>query len=307
MEEVIAAPGTSVELKNQLTAIGLSREYARGLGLSVKGQYTDYVPWPQDRIITSLVVTEPQSVEARPFTYLWVGELPYKGFFEAGRAENEAKSFRDQGYDVCLVPVPAYSTLGFFADPITDPMLRGGEGPAVETVLHEFVHATVFVDNDADLNESAASFVGEEASVAFFADDPEKASRRRREVAEKRQIRMRILGFRQRVASLYEASGSQDASGQRAQLEAAFRDSIRSLPLTTRDSARVAERLRLNDACLALASTYSADLPEHQRVLEQLGGSLPDFIARLKGVANTDDPRAAFFGPESPVPSATTE
>ena len=295
VDEVVAAPDTSPELKAQLSAIRRSRDYARQIGLTVKSQYTDYVAWPHDRIITSLVVTQPGSVEPYPFSYPFVGELPYKGFFDHDRAETEAESFRQKGFDVCLLPVPAYSTLGFFADPITDPMLRGGEGPAVETVLHEFVHATVFVDGDADLNESSASFIGEEASVLFFAPDPEKAAQRRTQVDEKRKVRGRLLEFRQQVAALYADSEEPPSPATREALETGFRDSIRALDLTTRDPEKLAQSLRLNDACLAIAGTYSADLPEHQRLFRSMDGDLPAYVERLKASAQEEDPRTKFF------------
>ena len=307
VEEVMAAPDTPATLKQQLDAIGGSRQYAKELGLDVKDQYTDYVAWPHDRIITSLVVTEPGSVEAFPFSYLFVGELPYRGFFDQERAEREAESFRQKGYDVCLLPVPAYSTLGFFADPITDPMLRGGEGPAVETVLHEFVHATVFVDNDADLNESAATFIGEEASVSFFAPEPAKAEQRRKQVEDKRMIRTAILAFRQQLKDFYERPEGTDPTARRAAMESEFRRSVAQLPLSTRDAGEVAKGLRANDACLALAGTYSADIPEHQRVFQEMRGDLPAYIARLKAAAVMDDPRAAFFGPADLRPGPSTE
>ena len=71
VEEVMAAPDTSAILKQQLDAIGSSRQYAKEIGLDVKDQYTDYVAWPHDRIITNLVVTEPGSVEAFPFSYVF--------------------------------------------------------------------------------------------------------------------------------------------------------------------------------------------------------------------------------------------
>ena len=292
----MSSPETPATLKSQLVSIEASREYAKELGLDVDDQYTDYVAWPHDRIITNLVVTEPGSVEAHPFSYVWVGQLPYRGFFDQEWAEREAESFRENGFDVCLSPVSAYSTLGFFADPITDPMLRRGEGPAVETVLHEFVHATVFVDNDADLNESAASFIGEEASVSFYAQDPEKKTQRRSEVADKRLIRAALLDFRTQLQRLYDGPPEAEAALSRAQLEESFRASVAALPLATQDPEWVAQNLRLNDACLALVGTYGADIAQHQQIYRAMDEDLPAYIARLKEAANAKDPRAAFFG-----------
>lgn len=305
-EDVIAAPETPPKIKEQLRSIQKARDYAKDLGLSVGSQYTEYVPWPEDRIITSLVVAEPDSVDARPFNYPIVGSLPYKGFFDQDRAEREAESFKKRGYDVCLLAIPAYSTLGYFADPVTDPMLRRGEGPAVETVLHELVHATVFVDGDADLNESAASFIGEEASVEFFRSDPKKARQRRGEVDESRAIRAEILGFRKQIEARYadsKTAGPDLLPEEREALEEAFRERLKALPLSFREPEQVARYARLNDACLALTGTYYSDLAQHQAVFESTGGDLPLFISQLKTAAEQENPRAAFFAPREPLPS----
>jgi predicted aminopeptidase len=299
-EDVIAAPETPPEIKTQLRSIQQARDYAKEIGLSVGSQYTEYVPWPGDRIITSLVVAEPDSVDARPFDYPIVGKLPYRGFFDVDRAEREAESFRKRGYDVCLLAIPAYSTLGYFADPITDPMLRGGEGPAVETVLHELVHATIFVDGDADLNESAASFVGEEASVEFFRSDPDKARLRRGQVEERRLVRGEILDFRTQIQERYKrakTTGPALLPEERKVLEEAFRARLAALPLSFRDPEQLARSARLNDACLALTGTYYSDLAQHQEVFERAEGDLPLFILQLKSAAEHENPRAAFFAP----------
>ena len=118
IEDVLANPDTSPPLAERLRTVGEVRAFARSIGLEVDQQYTSYLPWPGDRIITNLVVTEPGSVEALPFDFPLVGPMPYKGFFDINRAEAEAAQFKDAGMDVCLVPVRAYSTLGFFADPV---------------------------------------------------------------------------------------------------------------------------------------------------------------------------------------------
>ncbi|MFP6639370.1 MAG: aminopeptidase [Myxococcota bacterium] len=305
--EVVSAPETAPELRAQLETVERVRKHAHMLGLSVDRQYTDYVAWPGDRIITTLVVAAPGSVEARLFRFPVVGRLPYKGFFDVARAERAAEAFREDGLDVCLVPVPAYSTLGIFSDPITQPMLRAGTGRTVETVLHELVHATVFVKGDTGLNESAASFIGQEASVDFYRSDPKLFQERRLEVNDDRMISVEILAFGETVRTLYDRSpeGHAQASPERRKAaEEVARARIRALPLTRRDPARVADLARLNDACLALRSTYSADLPLHQRIFDELGGDLPAFIERLRSASETEDPRTFFFALPETDPSS---
>jgi predicted aminopeptidase len=202
--------------------------------------------------------------------------------------------------DTCLVAVPAYSTLGFFDDPLTDPMLRYGDGQVVETILHELVHATAFVDGDAPLSESVAQFIGEEASVRFFADVPERAARRRAEVRDDRLLATALMTLRDDVAALYaEPVMPAERARRRAALERAARAALTALPLETRDAARLAEEIRLGDACLALRGTYVADQPRHAAVLAALGGDLRALVERWVEAAASDDPRARFFSLDS--------
>jgi predicted aminopeptidase len=309
VDDVLADPETPTSVREQLELVQLARAYANDLGLEVEGQYTSYVDWPDDRIITSLVVTEPGSVEPRPFRFPIVGSAPYKGYFDEERARREADRLREKGLDVCLHAIPAYSTLGWFDDPLTTPMLDGTPGRLVETVLHELVHATVFVKSQPDFNEGAASFVGQEASVRFYSDAaggeaaPDAADRRRAEVRDGRRLAEALLEFREQVQALYDDPPGAEVAERRTTLEREGRIRLSELPLETRDAGSISERIRLNDACLALRGTYSRDLPRHAAVLDRLDGELPQFIERLRGVADSKDPRTDFFAEIDGMPA----
>lgn len=297
---VIADPQTPDALRQQLRRVQQAREYAGALGLALDGNYTTYVAWPGDRVVTTVVATRPGEVEPKGFWFPLVGRLPYKGYFARERATAEAERLRGEGLDVCEVPVPAYSTLGWFDDPVTEPMLRAGEGWLVETLLHELVHATVFVPEHVDFNEGVASFVGEEGSVRFYAADraPSEAERRRAEVEDGRSLDRALLALRERVKALYaSAPAGAEREAARAQLEAEARREIAALPLATRDAPDLAEALRLNDACLALVATYGGDLARYTETLETLDGDLAAFVARLREVADADDPLEALTAP----------
>ncbi len=297
VEDVIADPETEAGVRAKLELVGRVRDFAAQLGLEVDDQYTSYVHRPGDRIITSIVVTEPRSLEARPFRFPIIGSVPYKGFFDQARAEREAEALRAEGLDVCVSGIRAYSTLGWFDDPLTTPMLRSGEGALVETILHELVHATVFVKSQPAFNESVASFIGKRGSLVFYARDERALERRRSEIEDAAELARLLAGFRERVEALY-ASAEPDSStvlDARAALERQMRASIRGLPWLVYDAEKLAERIRLGDACLALRGTYSDDGPKHSAVLEALGGDLRLFIEALRAAADSRDPRAEFF------------
>lgn len=271
--------------------------FASALGLRVDDQYTDYAAWPGDRVVTALVATQPRHIEPAGFWFPVIGRMPYKGYFDPARAEREAADLRARGLETCLVPVPAYSTLGWLDDPVTQPMLQRGPGAFVETLLHELMHATAFVSGDADWNEGVATFVGEEASLRFFAtrDTAAEASERAR-ITDERAIARVVGELRAGIAALYEAPETGTTATTRAQLEAQARAALRALPLTTTDAGLVAERLPLADPCLAIRGTYERDLPLWTARLAALGGDLSRFIAEARDAADAADPRAALAG-----------
>jgi predicted aminopeptidase len=316
IEEVLDRPDLDPRLQRQLELVGAARRYAAELGLEVGKQYTSYVDWPGDRVITTVIATEPGSVEAAGFRFPLIGRVPYKGFFDEKRAEREARSLAGEGMDVCIAAVPAYSTLGWLADPVTAPMLQTSDGRLVQTVIHELVHATVFAKSQPDFNEGVASFVGEEASVRFFvsgasplrqaADGPTEAARQRARVDDDRAIAATLVQARERIALLYgQEPASPERRARRQRIAEETRERLASLPVTTRNAGSLAERVRLNDACLALRGTYRGDTLRLTQLLEAMEGDLPAFIEALRHAAESEDPRATFLGEDSAAPVAS--
>lgn len=299
---MLADPTTPDALRESLVLVDDARALASRLGLEVGERYRSYAPWPGDRVVTIVVATRPGEVEPAGFWFPVVGRVPYKGFFDPTRAEAEAQRLAEAGQDTCVVPVSAYSTLGWFDDPVTQPMLRAGPGRLVETLIHELVHATIFAPSQPEFNEGIASFVGQEASVRFFTerDGPgsERAQEARRRVDDDRAIAGVRLALRERVSELYhdEPAGAMRHQ-DRARLEARSREALAALPLTTRDPATLSREARLNDACLSLAGTYAADLERYALRLEALGGDLAGLVEAARAASEAPDPRAALLGP----------
>ncbi len=292
IERLLEEPDTPQELRASLARVQEVRSFAAELGLNVGERYASYAEWPGDRIVTTVVASEPGRVEAAGFWFPVVGRVPYKGFFDPERAEAEAARLRARGLDVCVSGVPAYSTLGWFDDPVTTPMLRRGEPYLVETLLHELVHSTVYAPDEADWNEGLASFVGAEASVAFFARLG-RGEEQRLWVDERRRVRAELLALRQRVEALYAAEPAGEArAARRRELEAETRARLRALPLHSLDAPSVAEAARLGDACLALLGTYASLVPQLAQAYEAGGSDLPTFILRAEEAARDGRPRS---------------
>ncbi len=293
-------PATPAVLRARLSLVAAARDFGRRLGLEVDGQYTSYAEWPGDRLVTAVVATRPGEVDPAGFFFPLVGRVPYKGFFEPQLARAEARRLQERGLDTCLVPVPAYSTLGWLDDPVTGPLLRRDDAALAETILHELVHATVYVPSAADFNEGIATFVGQEAAVRFFSerdgDAAETARWQRRRVGDARAEARVLRELREDLAALYaEQAPGPERDGHRAALVEEARARLATLPLETRDPRERAARARLNDACLALAGTYERDLEGFAARLQALGGDLGLFVRAMREAAEQDDPRAALL------------
>jgi predicted aminopeptidase len=298
IESVLANPETPRETRERLLLVLEVREFAIELGLDVGEQYTSFAEWPGDRVVTTVVATRPGTVAPAGFHFLLLGRLPYKGFFDRERASREAEALRADGLDVCEFGVSAYSTLGWMNDPITEPMLNQPSGRLAEVILHELVHATVYLKDHAAFNESIARFIGEEGSVLFFETSmqPERAHRRRLEIEDARRVDAELVRLRDEVSALY-ASQDEGTSREeiRRDLEARARKRIRNLPLGTRDPGELADGLRMNDACLALAGTYATELERYAELFARLDGDLIALIARLKSAESAKDPLEALL------------
>lgn len=296
---VLADPATPAPVRERLELVSDVRTFASKLGLDVGDQYTSYAPWPGDRIVTALVATRPGEIQPYEFWFPLVGHVPYKGYFDEERAEQDAREMEAEGFATCLSAVPAYSTLGWFKDPVTGPMLRGEESDLVETLIHELVHRTVYALDAADFDEGIATFVGQEGMIQFFEARDGTASptaaRARALVADDRVISATLEDMRGKVERLYRSEpAGPKREAARAAIETDARSAISGLALTTQDAPALAREVQLGDACLALEGTYTGDLAHYEEALVR-AGDLPTLIVRAKEAALTGDPKRTLW------------
>lgn len=177
IESVLQRPDLDPETREKLKLVLQVREYARDVvKLNVGGSYASYSY--VDRPVLSYVLTAVPKTDLAPYTwwFLFVGHVPYKGFFSEAGAKAEAESFHSQGYDTYIRVAPAFSTLGWFDDPVLAHLLKYDKVTLAEVIFHELLHNTLFVSGAVDFNESLANFVGSRAAILFFRDRYGEAS-----------------------------------------------------------------------------------------------------------------------------------
>ena len=159
------------------------------VGLKKNDNYTGYFETTGKGI--TYVVTAANRTTLSQYTWWFpiVGSVPYKGFFDLEDAKSLLEELEQSGYDTWLFAAPAYSTLGWFQDPVTTPMLRRGSFSLTESIIHEMVHATLYVEGKGDFNEQLATFVGVTAAFQYFNDTQQLSPQELQKVTEKKERR----------------------------------------------------------------------------------------------------------------------
>lgn len=301
IEEVLRDPDSrlSPEFKERLSQVAEVREFARTIGLTPGGAYTQYAPVE----VKVFVLTAAERTRLRRHEWRWpvVGSLPYKGFFSKEDAHREAEKLHGRRLDTHVRVVSAYSTLGWFDDPVVPGMLKGSLGSFVSLLLHESVHDTFFRKGHAAFNEQAAVLVEREGALRFLRKKLGKDSaevRRYREALEEGERFLRVLdGLHADLARLYAGRVSDEEKLSR-------RKEVFGRYLSTHPG--LGERLReereatglpvdLNNAYVLSYQLYFENRDQMNRVFGRIGRDLPRMVCLLKRAAEVEgDPFEAL-------------
>jgi len=171
IEFFINNPEYPDSLKKKLNIIQEARIFAVDkLGLNDTDNYTTMYDQKGLTLLWNLSASEPFQLKPYLWSFPFLGEMPYKGFFEKKYAVKEKALLDSLGYDSRIRPVSGWSTLGILQDPILSNMLKRSDGALAELIIHELTHATLFVKNDIDFNENLASFIGEMGAIIFLTE-----------------------------------------------------------------------------------------------------------------------------------------
>ena len=169
IEKVIADQTISDELRARLRLVVDARSYAVDtLGLEAGESFTTFAQLDRDTLVLVLSAAYRDRLQAYRWWFPVVGRLPYKGFFKPEDALRSRDDFQARGFDTYLRPASAFSTLGWFNDPLLSTTVGGDTTFLANTVIHELSHNTLFVAGNAEFSESFASFIGARGAQAFF-------------------------------------------------------------------------------------------------------------------------------------------
>ncbi|MCK6522604.1 aminopeptidase [Myxococcota bacterium] len=300
--EVRASGTLSEEALTRLDLVADVKAWGREMGLSATDNYeTVAVRW--QRQIWNVSACEPLSFTPRTWWFPIVGTMPYLGYFRKEDAEARAEALREDELDVYVRTAGAYSTLGWFKDPILPQMLTWDDFNLADTVLHELAHATLWVPGSVKFNESFANFVGEIAALRYLQErrgshDPELA----RAIGRMEDLRVyRALqhALYQELSALYEDPAlSDDEKLARKQEILTVEWPARVAAAPFNDPTKFVEAATKgvwNNARLMQFKTYNTHEDVFAAVLEQEDGDILRFIERVGELTRRErDPFAAL-------------
>jgi predicted aminopeptidase len=168
LTRLIESPETEEPLKAKFRLVLDARKFAKSIGLKPKNSYTQYAAIDRDVLVWVLSASPKLSLTSVTWWFPIVGRVPYKGFFEKDDGLAAAHGLHEDGFDIYLRPSPAFSTLGWFDDPLLSTIAKDNEVLLVNTVIHEILHNTLWVPGHVTFNETLANFIGSMGAYQFF-------------------------------------------------------------------------------------------------------------------------------------------
>jgi predicted aminopeptidase len=310
---VIEDPSTPDSVKRKLELVVQARTFAEHhLDLAAGDSYTTYSWVEHDTLLMVIHAAYPDRFKAYTWWFPIVGRVPYKGYFDFKRAYADADKLKQQGFDTYVRPSGAFSTLGFFNDPLLSTIVRYGDLSLASTVIHEILHNTVFVPSQIAFNESFASFVGDRGAIDFFCmrDGPDARSC---DLAKRSWHDTMLYGaflsdLTHRLEAVYDRTDLDKAAKlqQKAQLIAAAKQTFRTdvEPRLQTTGYRGFAEAEITNASLIGVRLYYERLDVFERAYERFGGDLPRATKAMIEAAKSS-PKDPYKAIEALVPGTT--
>ena len=290
--EVVNDAATDPGLRQQLERAIAIREFAsRELALPDNGSYRSYSDLGRPFVVWNVFAAPEFSLEPQQWCMVFVGCVNYRGYYDKNDADRFARELSQEGRDAYVGGVRAYSTLGYFNDPVLNTFLRFGDEEVAHIIFHELAHQLVYAEGDSAFNESFATSVENECMHRWLTRSaaPERLRDFEKRQERKAQFQRLVADSRDKLRATYASSLAPDAKRQ-AKMEV-FTEMKRTYADLKAGWGGHGDYDRwfsqpLNNATLASVTLYTQWVPAFQALLEQEGGSLPRFYQRVAELAH---------------------
>ncbi len=293
ISEIIADPNTPESLRQRLAYILTVRQFAESeLRLPVKNNYLTYVGLEKPFVVWNVFAAPEFSLKPKTWCYPIVGCAAYRGYF----AETDAKKYADglnaEGYDVYVAGVTAYSTLGWFDDPVLSTFIHNSKLRSAALIFHELAHQVIYIKGDTTFNESFATAVEQEGVQRWLAisQTPSIYGDYLKSYVRHQEFIRLVLRYRRMLESLYQSDTSDLA--KRAKKATLISDLQLDFDLLKSGDSGLSAyddwmKYSLNNAKIASVSAYHDYVPAFQRMLAQNQGDLEQFYRACRKLSRT--------------------
>jgi predicted aminopeptidase len=297
LNEVIGST-SDARLKERLERARAIRAYAsRDLGLPDNGSFTRYTDLGRPFVLWNVFAAPELSLKPREWCFPVAGCVNYRGYFSEAEARAEAAGLKAQGFDVHVGGVPAYSTLGWFDDPLLSSFIRYPDLELARLVFHELAHQVAYAKDDSTFNESFAVAVEEAGLARWIASRPPAEAAKLladRERGERLRVEFRriVRTGKAALAAAYATDAGVEAKRQ------AKRDAFEAMRVAYVEAKGAEPGMGAfdrwfagdggagpNNASLVSMGLYSDNVPAFRAMLAQEDGDLPRFYARVRDLA----------------------
>ncbi|WP_246688576.1 MULTISPECIES: aminopeptidase [unclassified Mesorhizobium] len=288
---LIRDPSTPKALRAKLTSAAAIRRFATDeLSLPDNSSYRAYVDIGRDNVTYAVFAAPRFSLAPVTWCFPVFGCVPYRGYFSPKSAAESAAGLQRQGLDVYISGVTAYSTLGWFSDPLLSTMLRQDDSYIASLIFHELAHQKVYVNNDSAFNEAFAVSVETSGVRKWLRATGNRAGLRRYDTNRRRSADFLKL-IAQTRDELRQVYGSPRTPQMMAAAKAATIETLRARYRHLRDTRWGGYRgydawfaAPINNAKLAATSVYGEQVPAFLRLLNLCGGDYPRFYAAVRRI-----------------------
>ena len=271
--EVLKDEKESPRIRGLLAEIPKIKSFGEKNGVRATSNYQEYVRLDRAAAVWVVSAARPLQFTSKEWSFPIVGRFPYLGWFDLKNAKSYAKELEGEGWDVDVRGAGAYSTLGWFRDPILSSMIFAGNealGELVNVVLHESVHATVYISGQAYFNESLASFVADHLTPLYLGSQSELKVAWEKNEAEGKTRAQKLHEAYESLSRLYAIASKSDEEKLRE--KKTFLDQLRS---------ELGWKRPLNNAALIQFKTYTSASSDFERVWLACGGSSSRFLTLM--------------------------
>ncbi len=292
IDQVLDDPATPAETRARLELARDIREYAtRTLKLPENRSYRIYADLGRPAALWNVFAAPELSLELKTWCYPVAGCLGYRGYFNRKRADAYAAALKAQGYETFVGPVGAYSTVGWFNDPLLNTVIKRSDPELAAVIFHELAHQRLFLPGDTAFSESFATAVEIEGVRRWLSDrgKPDEFAGYMEKLRRREQFMELVLRYRKRLETLYASAESDNAKrAEKARVFGKLRSDYAALKASWGGYSGFDMWLvdgELNNARMGAVGVYHQYVPAFQALLAKLNGDFEAFYREMERIA----------------------